>query len=151
MEGWSPLWAEAAADEDPLAGAGRIWEASGPERAGGADVLLVENDGAVRECIAEMLSDFGLRVTEAASAAQALALVGSRGLPPLLVTDLRLGPGMDGRELAAALRSRQPSLRAVLISGSEVGSDGLDGCDVFLRKPFRGDDLTRAMWLARAA
>lgn len=115
------------------------------KRAGKADVLLVENDASVRRCVAELLGDAGLRVAEASSASEALALVHESGLPPMLVIDLYLGRGMDGAALIAALRARSPSLRAVLISGGEVPDGKLDGRDAFLRKPFHGDDLVRAV------
>lgn len=108
-------------------------------------MLLVENDPSVRRCVAELLDDAGLCVAEASSASEALAVVRASGLPPMLVIDLYLGRGMDGAALIATLRARSPSLRAVLISGGEVPDGKLDGRDAFLRKPFHGDDLVRAV------
>jgi CheY-like chemotaxis protein len=121
-----------------------------PQLAGGADVLLVENDTVVRGCIAEMLDDAGLRVAEAETASEALAFVRVSGPPALLVTDLRLGAGMDGLALIAALRDRSPALRTILISGGELADGALDLCDAFLRKPFRAADLLRAVHVLAA-
>jgi len=122
-----------------------------PAKAGeGADVLLVENDDSVRRCIAEMMGDAGLRVAEAASASEALAIMLPASTPAaVLVADLNLGWGMDGAELIAALSGRVPSLRAVLISAGEVTQEKLDRCDAFLPKPFHGDDLIRTIKAVR--
>ncbi len=66
-------------------------------------VLLVEDDELLRECIGEMLGDAGWRVAEAANALEALDWMNARGMPDALVTDLRLGPGMSGLALIAAV------------------------------------------------
>ena len=58
---------------------------------------------------------------------------------------------MDGTALIAALRKRQPAMRAVLISGAEVADNKLDPRDAFLLKPFAGADLVRAVRAVRAA
>jgi CheY-like chemotaxis protein len=117
---------------------------------GEIDVVLVEDDALVRACLTEMLSDGGLRVAEAPSAAEALEAADAAGPSAVLVTDLYLGPGMDGTALIAALRERQPSMRAVLISGGEVADGKLDPRDAFLSKPFHGEDLVRAIEGLRA-
>lgn len=117
--------------------------------AGEVDVVLVENDALVRACLAEMLGDGGLRVTEAPSAAEALAAADAAGPSAVLVTDLHLGPGMDGAALIAALRERRPWMRAVLISGGKVAEGTLDPRDAFLPKPFHGEALVRAIEAVR--
>jgi CheY-like chemotaxis protein len=120
-------------------------------REGDIDVMLVENDALVRAFLIEMLSDGGLRVAEASCAAEALEAVNAVGPSTVLVTDLLLGPGMDGTALIAALRERQPAMRAILISGAEVADGKLDPRDAFLAKPFHGDDLVRAVQALRGA
>ena len=63
------------------------------------DVLLVEDEGSVREMLAEDLAEMGFSVAEAPSADTALsvarALAQSGRAPAVLVTDVNLGPGID--------------------------------------------------------
>lgn len=108
------------------------------------NVLLVEDDVLIRSCLAEVLADAGMRVAEASSAGEALRLADADP-PGVLVTDLNLGAGMGGRELASAAHRRWPSLRVVLISGGEVEEAKLPPNDRFLAKPFRGSDLVQAV------
>ncbi|HUK64784.1 MAG TPA: response regulator, partial [Dongiaceae bacterium] len=118
---------------------------------GGTDslVLLVEDEQPVRRIVRQMLEGHGLRVVEAASGANALALVPRFAEPPaLLVTDLTM-PGIDGRELADALTARWPALRVLYLSG--FVNEGLDltgagsGGRAFLAKPFTADQLIAAL------
>lgn len=113
------------------------------------DVLLVEDDAAVRACLAEILNEGGLRVAEAANAAEALAIAGAGGFAAVLVTDLYLGAGMDGAALITALRGQRRAMGAVLISGAPTADDRLDPRDMFLAKPFHGDDLVQAVQTLR--
>lgn len=104
-------------------------------------VLLVDDDDLIRACLSELLSDAGWRVTPAASAAQALQIADATGAPDIIVTDLRLGCGMNGLALITAVRQRWPLVRAVLISGSDGADPVLAPCDGYLRKPFSSDAL----------
>jgi CheY-like chemotaxis protein len=90
------------------------------------DVLVVDDEPLVREIVAESLYDDGLRVTEAASAEQALEIAGDRGAPDVLVTDVNLGQGMDGLQLAEEVRRRWPSAGVVIMTGNPayVGDRG---------------------------
>lgn len=108
-------------------------------------VLLVEDDDLVRECLSLALGEAGLSVTEAAGAGQALGSVDGGEMPAVLVTDLELGPGMDGVALIEAARRRWPCVRTVLISGADVTESRLAPGDKFLRKPFRIDALLEAI------
>ena len=110
-----------------------------------AMVLLVEDDALVRECLREVLDDLGGQVSAAASAAEALERMAVEGVPDVLVTDLQLGPGLNGLALIAAARQQWPGVRAVLISGTDMEEPALDPGDRFLRKPFDVDALARAV------
>ena len=103
----------------------------------------------MRAGIRRLLQSEGYNVLEARDGATALQLLD--GTPPghvaLVLTDLRM-PVMDGRQLAAALARRQPSLPIVFMSGFtaqlmdlRLVSPGL----AFLAKPFRNDDLLAAV------
>ena len=71
-------------------------------------LLLVEDDELVRETVAAMLEDEGYDVVEASNASAALALVRNGLDVPLIVTDVDLGVGPNGAELADMLRRLRP-------------------------------------------
>ena len=56
----------------------------------------------------------------------------------MVVSDVNLGPGMDGFAFAATLRKRWPDVRVLLISGvaSNLIGRQLGPCERFLCKPF---------------
>src|SRR5690242_14184185 len=110
------------------------------------DVLLVEDDVSVRSCLIDVLSEAGLRVVAASTAAEALGLPETMQPPAVLVTDVRLGAGMDGVGLAVLARHRWPGIRIVVMSGGHEIADGICGpIDRFLPKPFREIDLLQAI------
>ncbi len=114
------------------------------------NVLLVEDDELVRSCVEDLLIDAGLSVTAVSSATEALGLDGVEDLSVLLA-DVRLGPGMNGFRLAAEARQRWPGIHCVLMSGDPaVEQDDADGPGLFLAKPFRVDELLRAVCVERA-
>jgi CheY-like chemotaxis protein len=101
--------------------------------------LLVDDEDLVRMSTAEMLIDLGYAVIEASSAEEAMRLVG-RGEPfDLLVTD-HLMPGMNGTDLARAIRSTRPTVPVLLVSGY-AEREGIDPDLPRLTKPFRTDEL----------
>lgn len=110
-----------------------------------ATVLLVEDDAMVRGCLREVLDELGGRVSDAASAVEALEWIEAKGVPDVLVTDLLLGLGPNGLALVAAARQKWPGVRAVLISGTDMAEPVLDPGDRFLRKPFNIDALARVV------
>jgi PAS domain S-box-containing protein len=119
---------------------------SGAAYRGSETVLLVEDDGTVRELARRVLQENGHRVIEAASAEEALnAVSAGSDVVDLLLSDVVL-PGLSGLDLAVALRRRWPSLKVLLMSGS-VDSPArpadFDGEKLFLPKPFRPKELAR--------
>jgi signal transduction histidine kinase/FixJ family two-component response regulator len=119
----------------------RIVDYEGPRRR----VLVVDNDGANRRLLARLLGDVRLEVTQAHDGNEALRL--ARAEPPdLIVTDLAM-PLMDGVELARAVRAsdglRKTPMLAVSASVSAFTREEAigAGCDDFLAKPIRTDEL----------
>jgi DNA-binding response OmpR family regulator len=106
-------------------------------------VLLVEDDELVCMVLFALMDDAGMQVTATHDAGQALGLPDAVGPPTVLVTDVNLGAGMDGFDLADAARRRWPSLGVVLISGRSLDSHKhvLCSSDRFLPKPFEGGRL----------
>ncbi len=108
-------------------------------------LLLVEDDPLVRETVAAMLEDEGYEVVEACDAAAALALVRDGLDVPLIVTDVDLGAGPNGAELADMLRRLRPELRIIFITGrmSSLANRIPDSHEAILPKPFAGEALSR--------
>ena len=127
-------------------------QAALPEVGEGLCILAVEDDAAVRAFVVATLEHAGHHVLVAASPAQAAVL--SEGLAEsidLLLTDLAM-PGGNGRDLAARLLVRRPSLRVVLMSGYDAAprDDLRDDRFHFLAKPFGADELAAAVRQALA-
>jgi CheY-like chemotaxis protein len=104
------------------------------------DVLLVDDEPLVRAVAADTLREAGYVVVEAASAEEALAKVESatNGEPSVIVTDLHLGPGMDGLALGAEALRRWPEVRVIYATGYPNEFDGhlLGLREHYLVKPF---------------
>src|SRR5262249_16142746 len=80
-------------------------------------ILLVEDDHDVRAYVVEILRELHYRVLEAHDADSALGLIDRNDVRvDLLLTDLVL-PGMNGGQLAEAVKARQPSARTLFITG----------------------------------
>jgi CheY-like chemotaxis protein len=109
------------------------------------DVLLVEDDDLVRDCLAEALHEAGLDIEGSASGEAALAMLRRETAPKVLVTDINLGHGMDGLAFARAAREVHPGLPVVYISGRYGELRGLTGRERFLPKPFTAPSLLRAI------
>jgi signal transduction histidine kinase len=117
-----------------------------------SSVLLVDDDAEFRSTVTEMLQAGGCHVRAAASAEQALQMLRDGPPPQLLLSDVRLGDGMGGVQLAQAAASAWPALRVALMSAMPVeafsGQPGWGAGWPLLQKPFDAPAL-RA-WLADA-
>jgi PAS domain S-box-containing protein len=108
----------ARAGEPEPAAESREGEPSPAAMTGGSEtLLLVEDEELVRALLSRLLAGLGYDVRAAGSGAEALEVAAALGrAPDLLVTDVVM-PGMNGVDLAAALRRRHPGLQALFISG----------------------------------
>jgi signal transduction histidine kinase/ActR/RegA family two-component response regulator len=88
----------------------------------GALVLLVDDEPLVRRLLGEALRERGLAVEEAEGGADILARLGTGPAFDMVITDLAM-PGMDGLQLIARLRRRQPGLPALLLTGHPGDAD----------------------------
>lgn len=112
----------------------------------GETVLVVDDEFAVAQVIEQALLAHNYRVLTADSAASALVLFREHEAEiELLLTDLIM-PGMNGTELIRQLRSRNPALKVIAISGlldrTANGASPIDiMADAFLHKPVTMDAL----------
>jgi DNA-binding NtrC family response regulator len=113
---------------------------------GAGCVLLAEDDRQVRETLADLLEIDGFHVLTAASAEEAMDIIGSDpGAVDILVTDLSM-PGEDGIALIERTRRLRPGLPAILLTGlaEEPSCFAMQGGGFhILRKPVMADDLTQ--------
>ncbi|PPU22325.1 hybrid sensor histidine kinase/response regulator [Xanthomonas arboricola] len=110
-------------------------------------VLLVEDETAIRVLMSEVLSEAGYRVIETAEGSAAVERLRSQETIDLLVTDVGLTGGLNGRQVADAGRQSRPTLPVLFVTGyaatAAVGAGQLeDGMEV-LTKPFLAVDLER--------
>jgi signal transduction histidine kinase/ActR/RegA family two-component response regulator len=114
---------------------------------GNETIPLVEDDDRLRTYTAEMLSELGYRVLEAATASAALALLASEEQVDLLFTDVVMPGGVNGRQLATAALERRPSLKVLFTTGytrnAIVHHGRLDPGVELITKPFSLKDLSR--------
>ncbi|MDV3455829.1 PAS domain-containing protein [Sphingomonas sp. HF-S4] len=87
-----------------------------PRAEGGETVLVVDDEESIRMLVTETLADLGYHALEAADGPSALKLLTTESHIDLLVTDVGL-PGMNGRQLADAIRSSRPDLKILFITG----------------------------------
>ena len=82
-----------------------------------SDVLVVDDEADIRDLVAGILSDEGYAVRTATDSESALAAVRARK-PALLVLDIWMaGGGMDGLELLDLVKTLDPDLPVIMISG----------------------------------
>jgi len=110
----------------------------------GLTVLVVDDDSLVLMNTAAMLDDLGHHVIEATSGEQALRALRQGRRVDLVITD-QLMPGMTGTQLIAAIRSEWPRVPVILATGYTELPAGTAQDVLRLSKPFRQDDLARAV------
>jgi len=128
---------EGGDEDDPVP------EVEPQEASAGETVLLVEDQDGVRAVVAEHLRELGYTVLEAADGAAALRLLRLGARADVLVTDVGLPGGLNGRQVADAAREQLPGLPVLFITGYADGAlDGqlAPGMEV-IGKPFALDTL----------
>jgi signal transduction histidine kinase/ActR/RegA family two-component response regulator len=110
-------------------------------------VLLVDDERAVRSNLAELLETLGYVILQAEDGPSGLAIVRSGQRIDLLITDVGLPNGMNGRQFADAVREQYPRLKVLFITGyavaNTVGDGNLaEGMEV-MTKPFKMDTFAR--------
>ncbi|AVS62145.1 hybrid sensor histidine kinase/response regulator, partial [Paracidovorax avenae] len=112
---------------------------------GSGVVLVVDDEPSVRALVVEVLHEMGYQTIEAHDGASALQVLQSRTHLDLLITDVGLPGGMNGRQLADGGRLTRPDLQILFITGyaenAAVGNGHLERGMHVLTKPFTLDAL----------
>ena len=110
-------------------------------------ILLVEDEGPLRQALAEQLGDRGYRVEQVDSGENALARLADFAFD-IIITDLRL-PGIGGTEVLEAAVERYPDIVAIVVTGFGTVKDAVEaikrGAWDFVSKPFQIDELLHAL------
>ena len=113
-------------------------------------VMIVDDEPTIRMLVAEVLVEQGYKPLEAAEGAGALRLLESDIRVDLLVTDVGLPGGMNGRQLADAVRVLRPELPVLFITGyaenAIIGNGHLDPGMWVLTKPFTMEALANRIY-----
>ncbi len=113
----------------------------------GETVLVVDDEPTIRMLVADVLGELGYATIEAEDGAGGLAMLRSDQRIDLLVTDVGLPGGMNGRQVADAGRVLRPGLGVLFITGyaeaAVLGGGQLAPGMQVLTKPFTMEELTR--------
>ena len=115
-------------------------------------ILVVDDDTSIREIVAKVLVNHGYRVVSCKDGVEAIALFATQSDKLVLViTDINM-PYVGGAVLVRALLQIRPDIRLIAMSGLDHSeSDDLEVQEVeklvhvFLRKPFKADDLLKTV------
>ena len=110
-------------------------------------LLIVDDEAALREAIAERLADRGFVVEQAGSGEEALERLAAFAFD-VLISDLKL-PGIDGRQVVDAAIERYPEIIPIVITGYGTVKDAVEaikqGAADFITKPFQFDALMHVL------
>ena len=111
----------------------------------GETVLVIDDEQTVRMLIVDLLQDAGYRVLEAGDGAEGLKILQSETRIDLMISDVGLPGGMNGRQVADAGRILRPGLKVLFITGyaenAVIGNGHLDPGMRVITKPFAIDAL----------
>jgi CheY-like chemotaxis protein len=122
-------------------------EESAPSlEAAGQTVLVVDDEPLIRLLVVEVLEELGFTAIEAGDGPSGLKILQSEARLDLLITDVGLPGGMNGRQMADAARETRPDLKVLFITGyaenAVVGHGHLDHGMHVMTKPFALEQLT---------
>jgi len=116
-----------------------------PRAEAGETVLIVDDEPTVRMLIGDTLAELGYRGIEVGNAASGLKILESDAEVDLLITDVGLPGGMDGKELADVARIARPNLKVLFITGyaqnAAISNGHLEPGMHVLSKPFAMETL----------
>jgi PAS domain S-box-containing protein len=118
-----------------------------PLASAGETVLVIDDEPTVRMLITEVLEELGYAAIEAADSISGMKVLQSDVRIDLLITDVGLPGGMNGRQVADAARVSRPGLKVLFITGyaenAMIGEGRLEAGMHVLTKPFAVEVLAR--------
>jgi CheY-like chemotaxis protein len=118
---------------------------TGVETGSGETILVIDDEPTVRSLMVDVLQDAGYRVLEAIDGPGGLRMLRSDTRIDLLLTDVGLPGGMNGRQVADAGRALRPNLKVLFITGyaenAVIGNGQLEPGMQVITKPFAIDAL----------
>jgi signal transduction histidine kinase/CheY-like chemotaxis protein len=113
----------------------------------GYTVLVIDDEPTIRMLVADVLEESGCTAIEAADGPSGLKILESNARIDLLITDIGLPGGLNGRQVADAARTRRPELKVLFITGYAENAAMRDGRlepgMSLITKPFEMDLLAR--------
>ena len=113
----------------------------------GEVVLVIDDEPTIRMLISDVLEEHGYAVVEASDGPSGMRILQSGSRIDLLITDVGLPNGMNGRQVADAARQLRPELKVLFITGyaqnAVIGNHRLDKGMQVIAKPFEMDVLAR--------
>ncbi len=110
-------------------------------------ILLVEDEFLIRLTLAEVLTDEGYDVVEAATGDEAMALLETGLTVQILLTDIQLPGLLDGYALTKQARLAIPGLPVIFMTGRPDRADGpmADTLDTYIAKPYLPSDICKTV------
>ena len=116
-----------------------------PRAGEGETVLVVDDEPTIRMLVTEVLAELGYTAIEAPDGAAGLRVLQSNRRIDLLVTDVGLPGGMNGRQMVDAAKRERPDLKVLFITGyaenALVGNGHLESGMHVMTKPFAMEAL----------
>jgi CheY-like chemotaxis protein len=123
-----------------------------PARASGGKVLVVDDEADPLGVAVTYLEETGYTAFQAMDGASALALIEHEKDIVLVITDVIMPGGMNGRQLVDEALKRRPQLKALFTSGYTENAilhhGRLDAGVLLLAKPYRKPELARMLRVA---
>ncbi len=108
------------------------------------NILVVDDDEDTRELLREVLSEEGYRVNTSGSAEEAME-IGQRELFDVIISDMRLGPSLNGLDVLRAYKVVQPESEVILITAFGSMETAIEavkaGAFDYISKPFKIDEV----------
>ena len=116
-------------------------------------LLVVEDETLIRMNVLEVLVAGGFSVDEATDGSTALTDIGGRDVLHGLITDIQLGSGANGWQVARHAREKFPNIAVVYMSGDSAEAWSAEGVpnSIMLQKPFADAQLLSAVTTLLAA
>src|SRR5690348_2830786 len=107
-------------------------------------ILVVDDDESTRDLLSELISEEGFRVVTSSSGEEALE-IGSRESFAVIISDMKLGPNLNGLDVLRAYKAIQPESEVILITAFGSMETAIEavkaGAFDYLSKPFKLDEV----------